>query len=836
MRLILPLILIYVACFNYYGSLSPVSSGAGTLPARYNMTDSSEAIKLMKQAERLLDFDFQTKLHRDSAEQFLVKADLLLPKNCSAELWQTLRLLHAKSFLRNHDLENGKEIYMEEVAKYEAYGKKKEEAYLWYRFTMDISQRNIFALNISKYDNNLFQSYEAQRNLNFEKILALAKETDNKDLQGMILANQASHLGLKRQDDAEEKLIDQLVKLQPFLKTVKPYEIRYLQAELATSVKINLVNAVAFTLDAISNAKELSEKDDLSKLYGHLGLIYSILEDRKQSIAAYQTEIELTDRYHKLLNSDILNFYFIYLLQGGKLQEAQKLLARFDLKNPYYGESNVRSFEIVRASAKLNTELKHYDDALADYDRALIVAGPEVTDNIKLSLLASKGSIYVNWGKYDEARLLYENIIKNGNKKYFTSTIAAHRKLFKVDSLTGHYQAAIMHLNEANRISDSARSEEVKKNISRLNVEFQTAQKEKDIQNLNAKIKLQQLDSVSRAKDIQLLKGKVELQRFQTEARKKNILLLNAKINLQNLETADKEKNIRLLNAEVKLQRSDSTNRVRNIQVLTVTGNLQRSDLKRTTLVKNITIAGSVMLLVILGLGYRQFQITRKNKDLVEKNNEVLGYLLQDKVVLMKEIHHRVKNNLQMILSLLESQSVFLKNDALKAIQTSQNRVQAMSLIHQKLYMTENMTSITMSDYLRELIDFLEESFDSGSSIFFRLEIEEIDLDISQAVPLGLIVNEAVTNSIKYAFPDRQKGEIFVSLKKDEQDIIELIVNDNGIGLPEDLADHEVSSLGMRLIRGLANNLDGDLLISSEHGTSISLYFTNSEILRTSLY
>src|SRR5262249_22759774 len=145
----------------------------------------------------------------------------------------------------------------------------------------------------------------------------------------------------------------------------------------------------------------------------------------------------------------------------------------------------------------------------------------------------------------------------------------------------------------------------------------------------------------------------------------------------------------------------------------------------------------------------------QKNNKMVTQKNEQLQYLLKEKEWLVREIHHRVKNNLQIVMSLLNSQSAYIDNEpALTAIHDSQHRVQAMSLIHQKLYNSENLSSIEMSNYIRELAYNLRDSFNAGKHIRFNFNIESIEMDVSQAVPVGLILNEAITNSIKYAFPD----------------------------------------------------------------------------------
>jgi two-component sensor histidine kinase len=162
---------------------------------------------------------------------------------------------------------------------------------------------------------------------------------------------------------------------------------------------------------------------------------------------------------------------------------------------------------------------------------------------------------------------------------------------------------------------------------------------------------------------------------------------------------------------------------------------------------------------------------------------------------------------------------------ALTAIHDSQHRVQAMSLIHQKLYGSGNLSSIDMSFYIRELVSYLADSFDTGQRIRFELDIKSLEMDVSQAVPLGLILNEAITNSIKYAFPDNRDGIISISLSPTSPQYCLLSIADNGIGMPQHFNNKKPGSLGMSLMTGLSEDLDGNFSIQNNNGTTIKILF-----------
>lgn len=179
-----------------------------------------------------------------------------------------------------------------------------------------------------------------------------------------------------------------------------------------------------------------------------------------------------------------------------------------------------------------------------------------------------------------------------------------------------------------------------------------------------------------------------------------------------------------------------------------------------------------------------------------------------------------------MVTSLLNSQSAYLEDDAaVVAVKDSLRRMQAMSLIHQKLYLDENTSEILMPEYVKELVGYLHESFDTDNRINFDLRIEPLYLDVSQAIPLGLIINESIVNAIKYAFLNEQDGIVCISLQSESADHLLLRISDNGIGLPAKLDLNQHSSLGLDLMQGLTKQLKGSFTIESLKGVHITVKF-----------
>ena len=198
---------------------------------------------------------------------------------------------------------------------------------------------------------------------------------------------------------------------------------------------------------------------------------------------------------------------------------------------------------------------------------------------------------------------------------------------------------------------------------------------------------------------------------------------------------------------------------------------------------------------------------------------------LQEKEVMLKEIHHRVKNNLQIISSLLKLQAGYIEDSqTLTVLQESQNRVRAMALVHEMLYQSQDLSSVNFAKYLEQLVSHLRKAYSGSSSVVpIHLAIESVHLELDTAVSCGLVVNELVSNALKYAFPANlsYQGEIQVRLQLDEQGQILLSVHDNGVGFPPELDFRQTETLGLQLVNILVEDeLDGTILLERSQGTS----------------
>jgi len=199
---------------------------------------------------------------------------------------------------------------------------------------------------------------------------------------------------------------------------------------------------------------------------------------------------------------------------------------------------------------------------------------------------------------------------------------------------------------------------------------------------------------------------------------------------------------------------------------------------------------------------------------------------LNDKEVLLKEVHHRVKNNMQIISSLLNLQIQYIDDeDAINVLKESQNRVKSMAMIHEKLYLSNDLTQINFVEYIESLVSNLFYSYNiNNRNIKPLLEIDDINLNMETAIPCGLIISELVSNSLKYAFPNGQPGELLVSLKS-EDNYYKLTVRDNGLGLSEELELENAKTLGLKLVHILTGQIDGEITINRKPGTEFIITF-----------
>lgn len=592
----------------------------------------------------------------------------------------------------------------------------------------------------------------------------------------------------------------------------------------------NIVVKIGLKTKALEIFKKAKANEKQANLLKELGELYILKSDPdtavdllKQSLAKYQSIKfkKVQDVYNFLAQAEIQKANYEEALKYGLL--AERLALQLNDNSKVLGSiySNV---------GKVYYSLRQNDDAMQYWKKALAIAQKSTDNNFVRSVTSDISTMLIRQRKFEEAIAM----IKENKARYPITDkqleLTEDYILFSTYTILKQFNnASIYYKKLANNYGEYAEKDDNQLVILRSFIfyHYQT----KDFEKMYPKAKV--FDSVVQKVGNNLLRSENHLIWFKADSVQGKYADAIKHYQLykkfsDSVFNGEKSNQINSLKIQFESEKKD-----KNIKFLTQQSKLQEAKIANDTFIKYVFIGSIVVLVLFLALLYNRSRLKNNaNKKLelkrqqIDEQNEQLKKLLSEKEWLLKEIHHRVKNNLQIVISLLNTQSAYLDNeDALLAIQNSQHRMHAMSLIHQKLYQSDNLASIDMSWYIYELVNYMKECFGTEKKINFILETEKVYLDVAQAVPLGLIINEAINNTIKYAFPNGNKGNVLVSLKNIGENKYELIISDNGIGLPADFNIDETDSLGMNLMRGLSDQLDASFSLRNENGLKIEITF-----------
>ncbi|HVU94487.1 MAG TPA: histidine kinase dimerization/phosphoacceptor domain -containing protein [Puia sp.] len=278
--------------------------------------------------------------------------------------------------------------------------------------------------------------------------------------------------------------------------------------------------------------------------------------------------------------------------------------------------------------------------------------------------------------------------------------------------------------------------------------------------------------------------------------------------------------------------RNDAEKKDQDLRFLQQQSMIRQAQLRRDELARGLIFGGIASLLLIASLLFHQYRLKQRTYREMKRKNHLLQGLIKEKAWLLKEVQLRVNDNLQTVISLLGVQAADLHDDALNAIDNSQRRIYAMSLIHQKLLDPDCEKAIDMSEYIAELVRYLESSFGTDGNIRFELDIQPVKLGASQAVAVAMIVNEATTNAIKYAFPGFRTGTITIQMTRVDRTIT-MVIADDGVGMSQPASNDPSKTLGIKLMRGLSEDLGAAFTIRTDKGTSVILQMDAGRILET---
>ena len=416
-----------------------------------------------------------------------------------------------------------------------------------------------------------------------------------------------------------------------------------------------------------------------------------------------------------------------------------------------------------------NGHLGNYESALANYKKGIALCKNLKLDEAYYDGLLNLSGLYKNMKDYDKALKTLEEPInyyhKNNTYGGYAEAMALEKKGEVLFQKKDYAQAQQITLKSLQLVENQAQSLELRVESTDLLRKIYDAQ-----------------NNIPVAYETQK-KWRVLYDTLTNQNARKTVATLQTQF-----ETAQKESQIKEL---------DEQNHVQQTQLIWA-------------------ISGFTVLLISLIGGFYLYQKLNQNKLKVEEQSQQL-------TTLMKELHHRVKNNLAIVSSLLSMQSNRLEDkNAAKAVREGQMRVQAMSLIHRRLYKTDDVSTVNIKDYFTELAESLMQAYGYSSDDFeLNVEVENPALDVDLAIPLGLIVNELITNCFKYAYEGVTHPCLHIYLKNDKD--ITLKIQDNGIGIDEELVSQKSNSFGQKLIKGLSKQLKGTYRFENNQGTYFEL-------------
>lgn len=561
-------------------------------------------------------------------------------------------------------------------------------------------------------------------------------------------------------------------------------------------------------------AVQVGNKEKESNGLNYLGIVFDYREDVPTAIDYYTKALEIRRELgdKRLIGNSLSNIGALYYHAGDYGKASKYYFDALTIREEIQDSSGLsQSYNNLGILLKNQGE---NEQALGYYLRSANLKKEIGREYSAMYTMLNIGSLYIQMEEYENAIRISEEAIEIAEKYQDQSSVASLKlnigsalsSLNKFDEAEEKLKAGIKELNEVGETSS-----EMEGYIMLINnylnagnllkaVEFVRfmEQREAEIKEPNVAQRFYQVainvflerNEFQKAYAYKVKEGTLKDSLF-SETSKKAILELETQYQL-----SEKDQELAVL---------ESKNTLNEVQI------------SKANIIRNYTIFLALLLIVILVVIYKNYTVRERLNKKLQKN-------LTEKELLMKEIHHRVKNNLQIISSLLNIQSRAATNEsASSALKESKNRVQSMALIHQRLYQKENITSVKVEEYVGHLLETLVNSFGLENRVVLNIDIQDLELDVDTTIPLGLIINELVTNAVKYAFSETEQGELSVMLKEIDN-TLRLQIKDNGKGFS---LDEQTASFGMNLVEMLSKKLEAELTVTNDNGTSIQLDIKN---------
>lgn len=579
-----------------------------------------------------------------------------------------------------------------------------------------------------------------------------------------------------------------------------------------------------YLLKGLKVAVYLKDTKRTAEFYHLLGMNYAKVGDLDKAISKFNEAIHLAElKQDHDLKTSIINDLGDAYFQKGYLDQALKLYSEV-LESPASTRlSRWDHAHLLNNIANVYQQLHQHDVAREYYDQSLRDF-LTIRDTIGVAIVYSNvGMMYYELGELDSALLTFQRsaeLYRASDDKRGLARVICNSGLVYEDR--GNLSLALATYTRALKYADESQ-DQLQAVLAILNIaNVYLLQHEYELAKEHA---LQALDRARQLGSIQYRRNAYQLLYEISEGLgKTDEALQYLKEYGQLKDSLLSEEQVRSL-SEMQI-RYESEKRQLELETLKHKSDLQEAELQRRQmendqkqwenylLIFGILFAAAIVIILVF--------LYLRNKEISTQLEHSVG----EKEVLIKEIHHRVKNNFQVVSSLINLQSGNVDpNNPDQAFRDIRSRIDSMALVHKKLYMSDDYTSIDYQDYLEQLVDALKQGFSDLHNVDVELQVEHIFLHIEQAIPLGIIVNELVTNAYKYAFPDHRAGHILISFKMVGKEDVVLTVQDDGVGLPPDFQAEESGGLGMELVSILTEQLNGTLSIESQNGATFTVRF-----------
>lgn len=586
--------------------------------------------------------------------------------------------------------------------------------------------------------------------------------------------------------------------------------------------------AIRYGLIALNKSKQLNDKFRTAQSYKSIGIAYDIkgnldscLLNLNEALKVFEA-IKRKDYQSHTLTDKAMAYYYRGNYELALRNHLAALTLRNELGNNKFIAMSYLNIGLVYRSRK------DYNNAISFYKKSYAIKETIKDEKGMLNCLINIGAAYQTNGQFDSAYYYGLKGLQQAKKINAADDVIASKENIAASLVNlSKPDEALRYLQEADR---ERPADDNKKHLITHYETYGDLYLQKN--NLDQAIQYFQ-------KGLNLAKSNNRMEAAEVFYRKLAASFYKQGNYQLAYDYSDKGNAISdtLLNEQNSRQVNEmsavyeTAEKENRIEKLNTANTISTANAKQRNSERNYFILLSILLLGLAAVTYKAFVNNKKKKEQLNAQNKIIEKSLAEKEVLLREIHHRVKNNLQIVSSLLSLQSNFIKDEqALDAVKESRNRVQSMSLIHQNFYQDENLTGINVQHYIEALADNLFSSYNiHKDNIKLVKEIELINLDVDTVIPIGLILNELITNCLKYAFTNKNEGIIKVSLQK-QNNILYLSVYDNGKGLPEDFEMGAKKSFGHKMINAFLQKLNGTIKMYNDGGTKVDIEITNFKL------